>query len=409
MEVKALHPDRLAVDGGVPVRVEPLSRWPHFDAGDIEAVSTVLRSGRVNYWTGDECRQFESEFAALCGTRHAVALANGTVAIELALETLGVGDGDEVIVTPRSFVASAGTIVLRGARAVFADVDRDSQNITAETIAPLITPRTKAILCVHLAGLPCDMDPIMELAGAHGLYVIEDCAQAHGALYKGRPVGSIGHAAAFSFCQDKIMTTGGEGGMFVTNDESVWRRAWAYKDHGKSYKTVYEVDHKPGFVYLHESFGSNWRMTEMQGAIGRRQLVKLPEWHRQRTENARQLLEGLRGLPALRVPEVPGDVEPGWYKFYAFVESEALKPDWDRYRVKETISAEGIPCYSGSCPEIYREKAFADKNMAPSSQLPIAFELGETSLMFLVHPTLGKSETADIIAATRKVMSAATG
>ncbi len=408
MEVKALHPDRLAVDGGVPVRGEPLPWWPQFDAGDIEAVTTVLRSGKVNYWTGDECRQFENEFAALCGTRHAVALANGTVAIELALETLGVGDGDEVIVTPRSFVASAGAIVLRGARAVFADVDRDSQNITAETIAPLVTPRTKAILCVHLAGLPCDMDPIMELAGANDLYVIEDCAQAHGALYKGRPVGSIGHAAAFSFCQDKIMTTGGGGGMFVTNDESVWRRAWAYKDHGKSYKTVYEVDHKPGFVYLHESFGSNWRLTEMQAAIGRRQLLKLPEWHRQRTDNARLLFEGLRRMPALRVPGVPDDVEPGWYKFYAFVVPEALKPDWDRYRIKEAISAEGIPCFSGSCPEIYKEKAFAGTGMEPNPPLSVARELGETSIMFLVHPTLGRQEMAQTIEAARKVLTAAT-
>lgn len=408
MEVKALHPDRLAVDGGVPVRSEPLPRWPHFDAGDIEAVSGVLRSGKVNYWTGDECRQFEAEFAELCGTRHAVALANGTVAIELALETLGIGDGDEVIVTPRSFVASAGAIVLHGARAVFADVDRDSQNITAETIAPLITPRTKAILCVHLAGMPCDMDLIMELAGAHGLYVIEDCAQAHGALYKGRPVGSLGHAAAFSFCQDKIMTTGGEGGMFVTDDESVWRRAWAYKDHGKSYQTVYRKDHKPGFVYLHESFGSNWRLTEMQAVLGRRQLVKLPEWHRRRTQNARALLEGLRGLPSMRVPEVSDEVEPGWYKFYAFVAPEALKPGWDRYRVKETISAEGIPCFSGSCPEIYREKAFAGTDMVPSVQLPVARELGETSIMFLVHPTLGRQEMAQTIEAARKVLTAAT-
>ena len=408
MEVKTLHPDRLAVDGGTPVRDEPLPWWPHFDAGDLEAVSGVLRSGRVNTWTGDECRRFETEFAEQCGMRHAIALANGTLALELALETLGVRGGGEVITTPRSFVASAGAIVLRGGRAVFADVDRDTQNITSVTIAPLITPRTKAILCVHLAGMPCDMDPIMELAGAHDLYVIEDCAQAHGAQYKGRPVGSFGHAAAFSFCQDKIMSTGGEGGMFVTNDEAVWRRAWAYKDHGKCHRTVYEVEHKPGFVYLHESFGSNWRLTEMQAVLGRRQLVKLPAWRRRRTENALALLEGLQEMPALRVPRVPDDVEPGWYKFYAFVVPEALKPDWDRYRIKETISAEGIPCYSGSCPEIYREKAFANSDMAPPTRLPVARELGETSLMFLVHPTLGPQEMAQTIEAAGKVFAAAT-
>ncbi len=408
MEVKSVHPDSLAIDGGAPVRKEPLPWWPLFDAGDIESVSAVLRSGKVNYWTGDECRQFEAEFARHCGRRYGVALANGTVALELALETLGVTKADEVIVTPRSFVASAGAIVLRGAKTVFADVDRDTQNITAETIAPLITSRTKAILCVHLAGMPCDMDPIMDLAQAHGLYVIEDCAQAHGARYKGRPIGSHGHVAAFSFCQDKIMSIGGEGGMFVTDDEEVWRRAWAFKDHGKSYRTVYEVEHKPGFVYLHESFGSNWRLTEMQAAIGRRQLVKLPEWHRQRTQNARALQDGLRAVPALRIPTVPVDVDPAWYKFYAFVVPEALGPGWDRYRVKETISAEGIPCYSGSCPEIYMEKAFAGTDLAPAQRLPLAKELGETSLMFLVHPTLGPAEMADSVAAARKVLTAAT-
>ncbi len=408
MEVKALHPDRLAIDGGVPVRSTPLPGWPRFDAGDVEAVSDVLRSGKVNYWTGDESRQFEAEFAAHCGVKHAVALANGTVALELALETLGIGDGDEVIVTPRSFVASAGTVVLRGGRAVFADVDRDTQNISAATIAPLITPRTRAILCVHLAGLPCDMDPILELAAAHDLFVIEDCAQAHGGLYKGRPVGSFGHAAAFSFCQDKIMTTGGEGGMFVTDDESVWRQAWAYKDHGKSYSTVYEKEHKPGFVYLHESFGSNWRLTEMQAALGRRQLARLPEWHARRTANAQALQEGLANLPGLRVPSVPDHTRHAWYKFYAFVDPAALKPDWDRYRIKETISAEGIPCFSGSCPEIYREKAFEASDMKPVGPLPVARELGETSLMFLLHPTLGPEEMAQTVEAARKVFAAAT-
>jgi len=408
MEVKAVHPDRLAADGGAPVRTERLPGWPQYDAGDLEAVSAVLRSGRVNYWTGDECRQFEAEFAAHCGMRYGVALANGTVALELALETLGLGPGDEVIVTARSFVASAGAIVLRGGKAVFADVDRDTQNITARTIAPHITPRTKGIMCVHLAGMPCDMDPILELAAAHDLFVIEDCAQAHGALYKGRPIGSLGHVSAFSFCQDKIMTTGGEGGMLVVGDENIWREAWAYKDHGKSYRTVYEVDHKPGFVYLHESIGSNWRLTEMQAAIGRRQLLKMPEWHRRRTDNAQRLLAGFEGLDALRVPPVPENVTPAWYKFYCFVRPEALKPGWDRFRVKESISAEGIPCYSGSCPEIYLEKAFAGTDMQPAERLPVARELGETSLMFLIHPTLGEREMSETITATRKVLAAAT-
>jgi dTDP-4-amino-4,6-dideoxygalactose transaminase len=370
-------------------------------------VAEVLRSGRVNYWTGDEGKAFEQEFAAHCGVEYGLALANGTVALELAMAALGIGPGDEVVVTPRSFMASASTVVLRGARAVFAEVDRDTQNITADTIAPLINERTRAIIPVHLAGLPCDMDPIMDLAASHGLFVIEDCAQAHGATYKGRPVGGIGHAGAFSFCQDKIMTTGGEGGLLVTDDEAVWRRAWAYKDHGKSHRTVYEVEHKPGFRYLHESMGTNWRLTEMQAVLGRRQLARLPEWHARRAANAAILAAGLRGIPGLRVPPVPDWAGHAWYKFYAFVEPDRLKEGWDRFRVKETISAEGIPCYSGSCPEIYLEKAFVAAGMGPAERLPVARELGETSLMFLVHPTLADADMADAVQATRKVMAAA--
>src|SRR5208282_1519874 len=260
--------------------------WPYFEADEIEAAASVLRSGKVNYWTGDLGRRFEDEFAAYVGCRHAVALSNGTVALELALHALGVGAEDEVITTSRTFIASASCAVMRGARPVLADVDRDSQNITAETIRAALSPRTKAIIAVHLAGWPCDMDPILRLAGERGLKVIEDCAQALGATYKGRPVGSMGDAAAFSFCQDKIMTTGGEGGMMTTHNEEVWKRAWSFKDHGKSYDAVHRRAHPPGFRWLHESFGTNWRMTEMQSAIGRVALRKVAAWVEIRRRNA---------------------------------------------------------------------------------------------------------------------------
>ena len=208
----------LAIDGGPKVRTTPFAPWPSFAEDEVEAAAAVLRSGNVNYWTGEEGHQFEAELAAFTGCKHAIALANGTVALELALYALGIGPGDEVVTTSRTFIASASCAVMRGALPVMADVDRDSQNITADTIRAALTPRTEAIIAVHLAGWPCDMDPIMELATSTGLKVIEDCAQAHGASYKGRPVGSMGDVAAFSFCQDKIMTTGGEGGMLTTND-----------------------------------------------------------------------------------------------------------------------------------------------------------------------------------------------
>ena len=259
----------LAIEGGPAVRKHLFSPWPYFSQDEIDAVTRVLNSGRVNYWTGDEGRQFEAEFAAFVGCKHAVAVANGTVALELALEALGIGPGDEVVVTSRTFIASASCAVMRGATPVMADVDWDSQNITAETIRAVLSPRTRAIIAVHLAGWPCDMDPILEIAREHGLKVIEDCAQALGAVYKGRPVGSMGDVNAFSFCQDKILTTGGEGGMLTTNHTDLWSRAWAFKDHGKSYEAVYRRQHPPGYRWLHESFGTNWRLTEMQSAMGR--------------------------------------------------------------------------------------------------------------------------------------------
>ena len=365
-----------------------MQAWPFFDDDEQVAVQKVLRSGRVNYWTGEEGRLFEREFAAACGCRHGVALANGTVALELALHALRIGPGDEVVVTPRTFVASASCVVLRGARPVFADIDPHSQNITAASIDSVVSSRTKAIIAVHLAGWPCDMDPILELARRRGLKVIEDCAQASGATYKGRPVGSFGDAAAFSFCQDKIITTGGEGGMLVTNDEALWKTGWAYKDHGKNYDAVYHRDHPVGYRWLHESFGTNWRMTEMQAAIGRVQLRKLPHWLGQRRRNAAILAACFRNIPALRVAEPPDNVSHAHYKYYAFVRPERLRDGWHRDRIVAEIAAQGVPCFSGSCSEIYLEKAFELTGLRPAEPLPVARHAGETSLMFLVHPTL---------------------
>ena len=387
------------------VNTFPVGRWPRYGQDEIEAVSRVLKSGNTNYWTGMECRKFEEEFASYHGVKHAIALANGTLALELALRALQIGEGDEVIVTPRSFIASASCVVQAGARPVFAEVDRDSQNITARTVERQITSRTKAIIPVHLAGWPCDMPEIMEVAGRHGIRVIEDCAQAHGARIDGRPVGSFGDVAAFSFCEDKIMSTGGEGGMLLTNDDAVWSLAWSLKDHGKSWERVNDNDHPVGFRWLHERIGSNWRMTEIQGAIGRVQLHKLDDWVRIRRSNADRLRENLGDLALLRSPE-PNDREyHAYYKFYAFVRPNGRRAGWSRDRMLAEMQAEGVPGLSGSCPEIYREKAFAklDHNV-----MAVAQELGETSIMFLVHPTLLESDLDRMIATVRKVCRAAT-
>jgi dTDP-4-amino-4,6-dideoxygalactose transaminase len=383
-------------------------RWPEFDAEQIAAVGAVLRSGKVNYWTGEQARAFEREFAAACERRYGIALANGTLALELALQVLGISAGDEVVVTPRSFIASASAVVLSGARPVFADVDPVSQNITAASIAAVLTPRTRAIIAVHLAGWPCELGPIVELARRHGLKLIEDCAQAHGATWQGRPVGSFGDLAAFSFCQDKIITTGGEGGMLVTDDEALWRKAWAYKDHGKSFAAVYQREHPPGFRWLHESFGSNWRLTEMQAALGRVQLGRLADWVARRRRHAATLSAALRPLPALRLTEPPAEIGHAYYKYYAFVRPERLAPGWSRDRIMNAISAAGVPCFSGSCSEMYLEKAFDAPSLRPAERLPVARALGETSLMLLVHPTLTEADLAHAGQVVGEVVSAAT-
>src|SRR6056297_2867162 len=405
----------------------PFSPWPSFTQEEADAVSRVLLSNRVNYWTGQEGREFECEFAAWCGVEHAIAVANGTVALDLALAGLSVGArnggslDDEVVVTPRTFVASASTVPNAGAVPVFADVDPESGNITAETITAVLSENTKAIIAVHLAGWPCDMDPIMELAEARGIKIIEDCAQAHGAFHKGRPVGASGHVAAWSFCQDKIMTTGGEGGMVTTADRDLWSRMWALKDHGKSWEAVYEREHPPGFRWLHESFGTNWRMTEMQAAIGRIQLMRLADWTAARTANARIIENALAPfageagpvrVPNLRCAGCAGcKAQDGcvhaYYKYYVYVRPDNLAPGWDRDRIVEEIKALGVPCFQGSCSEVYLEKAFAETGWRPKERLPVARELGDTSLMLLVHPTLTEGEITKTAEALRKVLEQA--
>lgn len=385
----------------------PFSPWPSFTEEEANAVRDVVLSNKVNYWTGQECREFEKEFAAWADSKYAVALGNGTLALDIALKALDVGVGDEVIVTPRTFLASVSSVVTAGASPVFADVDVNTQNIEAADIEKVLTANTKAVVVVHLAGMPADMDSIMALSKKHGFFVIEDCAQAHGATYKGQSVGSIGHIGAWSFCQDKIMTTGGEGGMVTTNDELLWRKMWSYKDHGKSYEAVYERDHKPGFRWLHESFGTNWRMTEMQAAIGRLQLKRMADWTEKRLHNANKIWQAAGECKGLRVSTIPESFGHAAYKCYVFIEPQQLSADWNRDRIMNEIAARGVPCFSGSCSEVYLEKAFDNTDYRPAESLPVACELGETSLMFLVHPTLTEDEITKTCTVLKEVMALA--
>jgi len=365
-----------------------LNPWPSFTQEEADAIQTVLLSNKVNYWTGQEGREFEKEFARFSDSEYAIAVSNGTTALDLALNALEVGEGDEVIVTSRTFIASISSIVNAGAKPVFADVDRDTQNITAESITCVLSEKTKAIICVHLAGWPCEMDEIIVLADKHDLKVIEDCAQAHGAKYKGKSVGSFGDISAWSFCQDKIMTTGGEGGMVTTNDKALWSRMWSFKDHGKSYDAIYNRQHPPGFRWVHESFGTNWRLTEMQSAIGRIQLTRMKGWTILRGEHAAKLVNVCREFNCIRIPKIPDYIQHANYKFYVFVNQESLNNGWSRDKIIEALNAQGIPVMQGSCSEVYLEKAFDNTGFRPAKSLTIAKELGETSLMFQVHPTI---------------------
>jgi dTDP-4-amino-4,6-dideoxygalactose transaminase len=375
------------------------SRWPVYAEDEIAEVASILRSGRVNaLHHGERCHAFEQAFAARCERDHAIAVANGTLALELALRALGIGPGDEVIVPARSFMATASCVAAVGATPVFADVDPDSQTVNACTVATALTSKTRAVIAVHLAGWPAPMDEILMLADAYDLLVIEDCAQAHGAMLNGRPVGGFGDAAAFSFCTDKIMSTGGEGGLLVLRDESVWARAWAYKDHGKAPPPLaQESPQAPpandgSFRWLHHSLGSNYRMTEMQAGIGLLQLGKLDGWLEVRNRNARLLNRHFERLPAVRMALPPPSTFHAYYKYYAFIRPNRLADGWTRGRILAEIIAAGVPVGTGTCPEIYREKAFVGTQSAPSAPLPVSRMLGETSMMLPCDPTFEEAE-----------------
>ena len=377
-----------------------MTSWPVFEQDEIDAVVDVLKSGKINYWTGTEIKKFEQEFAEYLNVPHTIALANGTLALELALKVLNIGPGDEVIVPSRTFMASASCVVLQGATPIFADVDPESGCICPDSIREKITAKTKAIITVHLGGWPCEMDKIMALAKKYNLKVIEDCAQSHGAVYQNKKLGAWGDMAAFSFCQDKIMTTGGEGGLLVLKDENLWKQAWAFKDHGKDFDTVFNKAHPSGFRWLHESFGTNWRMTEMQAAIGRIQLRKLDNWIARRQYFSNLLDSVFRTIPGIRVPRISSQIHHARYKYYVYADPLIFNRD----DLMAKLNQAGVLCFSGSCSEIYLEQCFIKNNLGPKTRLPIAKILGEQSLCLLVHPSQTDQEFENLIDKLMDVM-----
>lgn len=370
------------------LELRPDEHWPFYADDEIDAVTAVLRSGRVNQWTGPDVFAFEHACSVRFGGGRPIALANGSVALELALRAFGIGPGDEVIVSPRSFIASASCVRLVGATPVFADVDRDSGNITAQTIAAVITDRTRAIIPVHLAGWPTDVPAIMDLVRARGIKVIEDCAQAHGAEINQQSVGSFGDAAAFSFCQDKIISTGGEGGLVTIKDEDAWAWAWSFKDHGKNHAKAMAPPGDPGmFRWLHDRIGTNWRLAAPQAAIGVVQLRKLDDWRRTRTANAEIWAKELARVAGLRVPLPAGNSQRhAFYKLYFYIDTGTDEEAASlRSEILRKSAQAGLRVFSGSCSEIYLEQAFSD--LSPPD-CPVSRSLGARSLMVEVHPTL---------------------
>lgn len=379
-----------------------MTTWPKYTAEEIKAVSSVLKSGKVNYLYGNISKEFEKEFSSYVGTNYALALANGTLALDIALRAIGITKGDEVIVTPRSYIASVSSVSLLGGIPKFVDIDLNSQNITAETIEPAITKKTKAILCVHLAGMPCEMDLIMKLAKKYKLKVIEDCAQAHGAQYKGKKVGSLGHIGTWSFCNDKIMTLGGEGGMITTNSKKYINFARSFNNHGKNFKKIAKDKNKiPKFRYVHDTIGSNYRMTEMQSAIGRIQLKKLENWIEIRRKNAESIFKSVASFPMINIPSIQPYMKHAFYKCYLTVNKNFLKNTWNRDRIIAEMNTRGVRCFSGSCPEIYLEKIYKNYNI---SRLLNSKKLGEESLMFEVHPSLSKKDIARNLSVIKAVL-----
>lgn len=377
--------------------------WPQINDKMINRVSDVLKSGKLNQWNNNSVKEFETKFAKYIGCNYAVAVFNGTVALELCIKTLGLKEDDEVIVTPRTFIASASCCAYYGIKPVFVDVDINSQNITLETIKSAITEKTKAVILVHLAGWPCELEEICNYCREKGIYIIEDCAQAHGAKYKEKSVGTWGDINAWSFCQDKIITTGGEGGMVTTNCPHLYKKAWSIKDHGKDYDTVFNKQHPPGFRWLHKNIGTNWRMLPMQAVIGIEALELLDSWVDHRRKIASIYNENLKELASkgnIRLTFPGEDIFHSYYKYYFFIKSDKFKITRDE--IIQKINNNEIVATVGSCSEIYLEKAL--NQFKPEENLSNTKKLFETSIMLLCDPTISEEKSLENIKIIKDIL-----
>ncbi|MCR5750613.1 MAG: DegT/DnrJ/EryC1/StrS family aminotransferase [Kiritimatiellae bacterium] len=415
--------EKLAIDGGKKVWTKGFPAWPQFDKKTDKKVLDILHSGKVNYWTGPVGMQFEDAWAKWLGVKNAISVSNGTAALHVALTALGVGSGDEVICTSYSFIASSFCALQAGALPVFVDVGTDHL-LDPKKIEEAITPRTKAIVVVHLYGMVADMDPIMKIAKTHNLFVVEDCAQCFGGVYKGKKAGTIGTVGCFSFCQSKHFTTGGEGGMVCCNDDALAWEIRSVRDHGYDVRAKLNLLKMEGKqLYIHRRVGYNFRMTEIQSAIGLGELQRFDKWNLpQRKKLGKALIKGLAGHPLVKYAPVDTPERQNAFWLVPFVlDTAKLKCTMKEFIA--AVQAEGACAYSVLWPEMYKEEAYTKQKGFGTRQYPfkdpaarkidytkcncsMAHSMADATISFWTHPTYTLAHIKADIAAFKKVAAA---
>jgi len=364
-----------------------LSSWPKYQNKEIISAIKILKSGKVNYWTGKQNKNFEKQFQKYFNLKHAVTVANGTAALYLAVKVLNLKKNSEILVTPRSYFASASCILMNDCKPKFTDIDLATQNICVKTLEKNISNKTKAIICVHLNGYPCDMKEIMKIAKKNNIFVIEDCSQAHGAMIGNKHVGSFGDIGVWSFCQDKIISTGGEGGMISTKKTSFYKKIWSMKDQGRNIDKVGKFKNGK-FQYLHDYLGLNLRMTEVQAKLGSIQLSNLKKTIKKRNFNANLIIDFLKKYSdVFHIFKIKKNYKHAFYRLCLTLKISKKKIN----NLFNKCSEKKIEIFSGPCPEIYKEKIFK-KFLGKKFFLKNANYLSGRTISFLVDQTISEKK-----------------
>lgn len=377
--------------------------WPFYSNKIANSVKNTIKSGKVNYWTGNLCSKFEKNFSKFINIKYSCSISNASVGLEMALNALDIKKNDEVIVPSRTYITSASAILRVNAKPIFADIEKNSLNIDINSIKKNINRNTKAIICVHLAGYPCDMKNILKIAKKNNLKVIEDCSQAHGAMIKNRSVGSFGDISVWSFCNDKIISTGGEGGMIACNNKTIYKKIWSIKDCGRSYDKIRKKTTKVGYRWLYDSIGTNFRMTEMQAAIGIIQLKELKSYLIKRNKNAKILYNALKNINFIEFQNVDKKLYHAYYRFSILINNTKIKKNHSRDTILKQLINNKIPATVGVCPELYKEKVF-HKFRKKHFDRYYAKEVGKNIICFSVDPSISEQNMQSISHKIKRIM-----